>query len=270
MINSARYIVRLDDITPTMRRATFWSVMDTLLRNGIKPLLGVVPDNQDEHLNYESPMQDFWQIMREFKSKDLADIAQHGFQHTLTPRNKPSLLGPVHRLRNQSEFVGDSFEVQATRIAAGKRVLSQEGLETTFWMAPSHSFDRNTLRALRASGFTALSDGLALFPFRYRDLIFIPQQIWRPRPIPLGVITLCLHTNNISADEIRALRALVRGPAQFSSFSREVEVFHRNFLHSVADVSFGLYYRAKRYTQTRPGHSFQALPLQAFESRPQP
>lgn len=191
----AKYIFRLDDITPTMNWENFWRVMDLFRRWRVKPLLGIVPDNEDPELVVQRPRPDFWQIMRELQRDGLADFAQHGYQH---------LLGT-----KRSEFVGLPYEVQYEKIKKGQEILEREGIHTKIWMAPAHSFDTNTLKALVNLGFYAVSDGIALYPFRRRGLIFVPQQLWRPRWFPFGTFTICLHIN----------------PPQFLRTLKEIEQF---------------------------------------------
>src|SRR5256885_866914 len=43
---SARYLVRFDDLCPTMNWDVWKSVEEVLFRTGIRPLLAVIPDNQ--------------------------------------------------------------------------------------------------------------------------------------------------------------------------------------------------------------------------------
>ena len=46
----AKYLLRFDDLCPAMNWDTWSEIEVTLVRKGIKPLLAVVPDNQDATL----------------------------------------------------------------------------------------------------------------------------------------------------------------------------------------------------------------------------
>jgi|GEM_PF-374324 len=220
---SAAYLFRLDDITPEMDWERFWALMRLFLRHSIKPLLGVVPDNRDPNLIRQSSRADFWEILRTLKNSDSIDIAQHGYQHILVHRPGAALIGPAYGIKKEvSEFAGDPFNDQIFRIREGLRIIKSNGLDTTTWMAPNHSYDRNTLKALRENKFTAVSDGVALFPYRSDGLIFIPQTSWRPRWMPLGVHTICIHTNSITPSEVKRLRIFMRRPLNFTRFSEVV------------------------------------------------
>ncbi len=60
----AQYLLRFDDLCPTMafRR---WNPFEQLIREfGIQPILAVIPDNQDPELAVEKAAPDFWERMR--------------------------------------------------------------------------------------------------------------------------------------------------------------------------------------------------------------
>jgi predicted deacetylase len=239
------YLFRIDDITPGMDWNRFWALMQLFQRHAVKPLLGVVPDNRDPNLERCSRYPRFWETLRGLVESDAVDIAQHGYQHTLVHRPNASILGPSVGIRKEvSEFAGDPFYDQEFRIREGRRILQQHGISTSYWMAPNHSYDPTTLRALRHNGFTAVSDGVALFPFEHDGLVFVPQTSWRPRWMPLGVHTICLHTNEITPHHVKELRVFLRRPFHITRFSA---VANRKVLspaHAAANHSYQLAYKA--------------------------
>jgi predicted deacetylase len=243
----ARYIFRMDDITPTMHWGRFWSMLGLLNRYRVKPLLGIVPDNRDPRLNCQQPDPQFWDTMRTLSSKGLVDIAQHGYQHALTVHNGSPLLKSTHgRTVARSEFTGYSYNEQLSRIQRGRAIMRENGLETNFWFAPNHSFDHTTIRALRVAGFSAISDGISLFPYEHLGMLFVPQQLWRPRWMPAGVFTICLHTNDMSTNHIKSIRRFLRTPTTFSSFSAEVASFPSKGPSRVCNPIFKGFYRGAR------------------------
>lgn len=70
--------------------------------------------------------------------------------------------------------------------------------------APSHSFDRNTLVALRELGFEAVTDGYGLYPYGLEGLTLVPQLFSTPLHAGFGVYTLCLHVNSMSDARLAA------------------------------------------------------------------
>ena len=238
-MNETRYIFRLDDITPAMDWNRFWSVLNLLNRHHVKPLLGIVPQNGDPTLNCREPHPQFWNIMRTLGGRRLVDFAQHGYQHTLSPKPGRALLKATHGSTvDRSEFAGYSYPEQLSRITKSRDILLEQGIDTTYFFAPNHSFDNTTLRALRAAGFTAISDGIALYPFKSFGLTFIPQQLWTPRRMITGVFTICLHTNEIRPNDLKTIRQFLRMPISYSSFQAEVETFRSSPLRRVCNQIF--------------------------------
>jgi predicted deacetylase len=279
----AAYIFRLDDITPGMDWDRFWALMQLFRRYGIKPLLGIVPDNRDHNLNRRPPHELFWDTMQDLAKSDEIDVAQHGYQHILVHRPNASLLGPAVGIRKEvSEFAGDPLIDQEFRISEGKNILAQRGLSTPYWIAPNHSFDKNTLQALRSNGFTAVSDGIGLFPYVEHGLLFVPQTSWRARWMPFGVHTICLHTNAITPLQIKELRLFLRRPYCFTRFSDVCREGTRYPTAAVTNTTYATLYRAawaikkrlsiRRHNQPRPvaTPSPQRRALQSEPALPQP
>jgi predicted deacetylase len=243
MIHAA-YIFRMDDIAPGMDWNRFWALMQLFRRYEIKPLLGIVPDNRDPNLERCSRYPRFWETLRELVEADEIDVAQHGYQHILIHRPKASLLGPSVGIRKEvSEFAGDPYYDQFFRIREGRRILLQQGINTSYWMAPNHSYDTTTLKALRDNGFTTVSDGIALFPFSTNGLVFVPQTSWRPRWMPFGVHTICLHTNTIIPHQVQQLRTFLRRPFHFTRFSAVAHQKTLSPLTAIANRSYQIAYK---------------------------
>ena len=198
----ARYLVRFDDICPTMAWPV-WDRIETGLRErDIRPIVAIVPENADEKLVAGPENPQFWDRARAWQAAGWA-IGLHGYRH----RYETAEAGIVG-LQAKSEFAGVEAGEQRRRIAAGLARLRSEGLQPTVWVAPSHSFDAHTVEALAAEGLTTISDGLRLVPHRDdRGITWVPQQIWRFRPRPAGMWTVCFHHNRWGDSEVDDLMA---------------------------------------------------------------
>jgi len=184
---NVQYLFRIDDICPTMDWSKFERLKAILDTHRLKALLGVIPDNRDKKLHSQPARADFWASI-----KKLADdgwiIAQHGFQHIYV-NEQAGLIG----LNPRSEFAGLPYAEQQQKLSEGKKIFAQNGLSPEWWIAPAHSFDQNTCRALASLNFTRISDGIALFPFKKYGLAWYPQQLWKPLKKHQGFWTICLH-----------------------------------------------------------------------------
>lgn len=192
--------VRLDDITPDMDWERFYVFKALLDKYQVKPLIGVVPDNRDENLKgtQENAPADFWEYLKELK-KDGWSIAMHGYRHQYG-----TLKGGMFPLNHFSEFAGLSYEEQAAMLSDGKRILSEKGIETDFFMAPAHSYDKNTLRALKNLGFRRLTDGFGNQPYEWKGLVFYPIsfQLSRTFRKKTGYSTMVVHTGTVTNEDL--------------------------------------------------------------------
>jgi predicted deacetylase len=209
-----RFIARFDDICPGMHWRNFQrfeSFFSTESR--IKPLLGVVPDNRDPKLAVQAEREDFWDLMRHWR--DLGwTLAQHGYTHEYALND-----GGMLKVGSKSEFAGLPYADQHKKLAEGQRILQAQGIWQPYFMAPSHSFDRETLRALKCLGFTAITDGYGVYPYELEGLMAVPQLFATPRHFGFGMYTLCLHVNTMSERQIdTTLRFMQANAARFISF----------------------------------------------------
>lgn len=206
-----RLLIRLDDITPDMNWSNFERVRAILEKFHIRPIIGVVPDNRDKTLQIEQASEGFWPLMRTLQDAGWT-IAQHGYQHRYVTR-KSGLLG----LNPFSEFAGLSYGEQLKKLSSGQEILHKQGIYAKMFMAPGHTYDRRTLKALQALGFTSVTDGYADKPYRYYNLCFLPCTLSEPR-IPSGVDTLCLHINGMTQAQFDELeRFLAKNDALIGS-----------------------------------------------------
>jgi len=191
------YLLRFDDICPTMNWRVWETVERILVERQIRPLLAVVPDNRDRNLMVETAHPDFWGSVRRWRDWGWT-IGMHGYQHTYISRDAGIL-----RLKPASEFAGMPASEQSRRLAAGLKIFRENGVEPQVWVAPGHSFDWNTVAALRELGITRISDGLFFAPRRDRTgCTWIPQQLWRFRRMLRGTWTVCLHHNSWGRAEL--------------------------------------------------------------------
>ena len=200
------YIMRLDDIAPNMHWKNYRRVKQLFDDYEVKPLIGVIPDNQDPALLRFPAVseEEFWQEIKEVRQSGW-HVAQHGYRHEYVNRCA-GLLGTS----DGSEFAQLSYAEQLAKISRGRAILKQHGISVDTFMAPSHSFDATTLVALRDAGFRYVTDGFALYPYAQDGLVFVPQLTATPRPMPCGMHTFCLHLNGFGERDHRKLQNFVQ------------------------------------------------------------
>jgi hypothetical protein len=218
-----RYLLRFDDLCPTMKWSNWDEMEQILLDAGIEPLLAVVPDNRDPKLMQDPPSPAFWDRMRSCQARGWT-IALHGYQHTYV-NAEPGLLG----LNRQSEFAGLTYEAQLEKLRKGLAVFDREGLHADAWVAPSHTFDWATLAALGEVGIRTISDGMGLAPFTDPlGNVWVPQQFANMRPMPFGIWTFCYHLDGFTRSDMAKFRArLAPLRRRMITFNQAVEMGDR-------------------------------------------
>jgi peptidoglycan/xylan/chitin deacetylase (PgdA/CDA1 family) len=197
----AHYLLRFDDMCPTMDWSLWDEVEGLLLEAGVKPILAVIPDNRDPMLMVDPPSPVFWDRVRTWQARGWS-IGLHGYQHTYV-NAEPGIL----RLNQRSEFAGLSYEEQFEKLRKGLEVFEREGVHADAWVAPAHSFDWVTVSALAALGIRTISDGMALAPYRDpQGNVWIPQQFANMRAMPLGVWTYCYHLVDLTPEAMVLFR----------------------------------------------------------------
>jgi predicted deacetylase len=198
--------IRMDDITPDMDWAKFLRFKELCDLYQVKPLIGVVPKNRDKMLKIDDKRQDFWEYIRKLDSAGWT-IAQHGVFHVYTTKKMGCF--PLNRL---SEFAGLSYEKQYERLSYGKTKLEKHGIYTDIFMAPAHSYDRNTLKALENVGFEKITDGFGDMPYKSKGMTFYPISYKQSSALrkKKGYTTFVVHTNTMNDKDFERYEKLFK------------------------------------------------------------
>lgn len=267
-------IFRLDDICEEMNRERFLRIKEIFDRYGIKPLIGVVPQNEDPFLRAGNRIPGFWEMIRTLQAQGWT-VAQHGYRHVYMP----AAAGRGRLFAGgQSEFAGLPYEKQLEKIRMGKEILTEHGIQTDVFFAPSHSFDDNTLKALGACGFKYVSDGLTNRPYRYRGLTFVPCKEDKIK-LKRRFSCVCYHTNDMdearfgetelflskmSACTLTFEQAAQLRPQPYLS-ARLYEILYMGFYTYIFAAPYHIYYRLFR--NGKIGKLRNAMVKRLFEKR---
>lgn len=209
------YLLRLDDASEYMDNEK-WDTIEILLdKYNIKPIVGVIPKNEDEVLvNRYEENKEFWNSVRRWQGKGW-DIALHGFNHVYSTNS-----GGINPVNLRSEFAGIPLKEQKIKILWALNIFEENGLNPLIFLAPSHTFDENTLKALEEeSNIRIVSDTIANDVYKAGEFYFIPQQSGHARWLPCKITTFCYHPNDMTEDGFRKLEDFIkRKRSRFGSF----------------------------------------------------
>ena len=212
-----KYIVRLDDACEYMDVKKWRYVEELLDSHHIKPLVSVIPNCMDRLFTHKYVKnEDFWSLAVSWQDKGW-DIALHGYNHVYTNFHAKG-LNPINPF---SEFVGLPLKEQGKKIRDGMLILKEKGLDPNYFVAPGHSFDENTLLALKnESDIRIISDSVASKVYYENDFWFIPQQCGELRALPCQVISGCYHPNTMNQESFERLeRFIIRHKSSMCSAS---------------------------------------------------
>ncbi len=236
----SKYLLRLDDASDFMDVEKWKRMEDLLDQHGIKPLVGIIPDNQDPSLigEYERDPA-FWGRAARWKEKGW-ELALHGCYHKYTTTD-----GGINPVNKRSEFAGVPLDKQKKMIRYGVDILKGHDIEPKVFFAPSHTFDENTLIALKEESYIrVISDTIANDVYFENGFYFIPQQSGRVRKLPFRVCTFCYHPNMMKDEDFEELNTFLDSMSErFASFS-EIELTKRK--KSLMDRILRNIYFAKR------------------------
>lgn len=199
------YIMRLDDACEKMNVENWEKIERLLDKYNIKPIVGIIPKCRDKDMDKYPYNDKFWSKVKSWETKKWI-IALHGYEHIFHTKN-----GGINPINNYSEFAGVPLEEQKKKIEKGIKIMEKNGIAPKVFFAPAHTFDRNTLLALKAkSNIRIISDTIAHDKYEDEEITFIPQQSGRVRNLPFKIVTFCYHPNLMSDKDFSELENFLK------------------------------------------------------------
>ena len=226
------FLIRLDDIAENMN----WDMMELATnlfdKFNVKPVLGIIPNNRDpELLSYPKKNKNFWEQVRAWKNRGWK-IAMHGNNHVYDKFcSKSDYLG----LGGNSEFCSHTYENQLEKIQHGLNKFNNENIEIKTFFAPNHTFDDNTLLALKNCGITEIVDGYGLMPYEENGIKFIPQLFYKMFALPFGIQTFQIHLNYFKQDDFDKLKKFIElNSKKMITYDQAISKLNNNFLSKMS------------------------------------
>ena len=228
------FVIRLDDIAENMN----WDMMDAATnlfdKFEVKPVLGIIPNNKDpELLAYPKKDFDFWEQVRAWKKKGW-EIAMHGNNHIYDKFcSKTDYLG----LGGNTEFCSHTYENQLKKIKSGLDKFKNENINIKTFFAPNHTFDENTLIALKKCGITEIVDGYGLMPYEENGIKFIPQLFYKLIKLPFGIQSIQIHLNYFKEDDLYNLKKFVElNSKQIITYNKAIYKLKNDFSYKMIRI----------------------------------
>ena len=186
-----KILIRFDDVAENMN----WPLMNKCEvlfdKLNIKPVMGVIPSNEDKDLLIYPKKENFWGIVKKWQSKGW-EIAMHGYNHIY---DKETNRKDFFEYGGKSEFFGHTLDVQLKKVKKGLEIFKKNNINVRTFFSPNHTYDLNTFEALKLSGINQVIDGYGLKPYLENNIKFIPQLFYKPIFLHLGLQTPQIHLN---------------------------------------------------------------------------
>ena len=242
--NHTGILIRFDDIAENMN----WNLMEKceelFKKYNIKPLLGVIPNNQDKDLLANQKNKEFWKKVREWKKMGW-EIAMHGYSHVYdsTAHKKKDYF----KYGGGSEFYGHSFEEQKNRLQKGLKKFEDESIKIRAFFAPNHIYDENTFLALKTLGIKQVIDGYGLFPYEENGIIFTPQLFYENIFIPFGFQSTQIHLNTWTDQDFTKFENLIeKKRKKIITYDQMLNNNNNNFVSYVSRILISKILKLKR------------------------
>ncbi|HWZ35841.1 MAG TPA: DUF2334 domain-containing protein [Mucilaginibacter sp.] len=168
----AQYIIRLDDLCHNSNLEKWERFFNLFDQYDIKPIIAAIPANKDPKLMSCGPYNpNYWELLRRLQSLGYM-IGMHGYDHLYVSKNSG-----IFKFNKRSEFAGLPISIQSKKLAAAARMFDDEKINVKIFIAPAHSLDYCTLRALKSvTRIKIISEGLLPFPYKRRGFNWLPVQ----------------------------------------------------------------------------------------------
>ena len=198
-------VIRFDDIAPNMNWTMMEKCEELFDMYNIKPVLGVIPNNQDKELMNYPIKNNFWKIVKDWQLKNWS-IAMHGYSHLYSAEtNKKDYFG----YGGKSEFFGHSYNDQFLKIKKGLTIFQENNIDVDTFFAPNHTYDVNTFKALKECGIFRVIDGYGLSTYVYDEIKFVPQLFYNLYMLPYGIQSTQIHINDWKENNFQFFKSFV-------------------------------------------------------------
>ena len=236
-------LIRFDDIAPNMS----WEMMDKCQKllnyYDLKPVMGVIPDNQDNELLKYPKRENFWEIVKKWELNDWS-IAMHGYNHLY---DKETNKKDFFNYGGRSEFFGHSYEDQLSKIKKGLEIFKKNNIQVDTFFAPNHTYDENTFKALKNSGILKIIDGYGLMPYSFNGIRFVPQLFYKLYLLPFGIQSTQIHINYWNdKDFINFKKFIEKHHKKVISADFAFSKISNNYLHKIINSTFKKLLKLKR------------------------
>ena len=227
-------LIRLDDIAETMNWSMMEEVTNLFDKYNVKPVLGVIPNNRDpELLSYPKAKLNFRDQVKNRLNKGW-EIAMHGNNHLYNKNN--SKIDYLSHGGN-TEFCGHALDIQIKKIKEGLNKFKEKDIPVRVFFAPNHTFDKNTLLALKECGLRNIIDGYGLMPYEENKMNFIPQLFYKTIALPFGIQSFQIHINYFNQQDFNNFKDfIIKNSKKIITYEQAISKVNNSFVYKITRI----------------------------------
>ena len=136
-----------------------------------------------------------------------------------------------------SEFFGHSLDVQFSKIKNGLKKFNEEKIKVRSFYAPNHTYDENTLIALKNSGIKEVIDGYGIMPYVEHDIKFIPQLFYKVVTLPFGIQSTQIHLNYWNQKDFDNFeKFIIKNLKNIITYDQAIEKVNNNLFYKSINI----------------------------------
>ena len=125
--------------------------------------------------------------------------------------------------------------------------FNDEKIKIETFFAPNHTFDKNTLIALKKCGINEVIDGYGLMPYTEHDIKFIPQLFLKTLFLPFGIQSTQIHLNYMKEKDFdNFVRFVEKNSNKIISYDQTIKKINNNLSYKFVRVLFEKILKFKR------------------------
>ena len=125
--------------------------------------------------------------------------------------------------------------------------FNDEKIKIRTFFAPNHTFDKNTLIALKKCGINEVIDGYGLMPYTENDIKFIPQLFYKALFLPFGIQSTQIHLNYMKEKDFDSFVSFIQENSnRIISYDQTISKINNNLSYKFVRVLFEKILRFKR------------------------
>ena len=157
-------------------------------------------------------------------------VYSEDYSRKVIPFIEPDYLG----LGGSSEFCDHTYEEQYKKLKEGLEKFNSENIKIKIFFAPNHTFDKNTILALKKCGINQILDGYGLMPYEENGMQFVPQLFYKLYTVPFGVQTFQIHLNYFKQKDFEEFEKFIKSNSKkIITYEQAISKLTNNLQHKI-------------------------------------